>query len=324
MMKKIGLIILCTCFCYIAIAQKPDTTVYYLTKDGNFVPKISDADYLLLVLPPDTNVDKHLYVLQEYYKNGKMRMMGYSKTKTMDLKPEGSQISYFPNGHRMAISTYENGEPVGDVAEYYPNGKLYNVRSFKKGERTILKQCFDSTGVMLADTGNGKWIKFSSERFGKNFVEGPVHNGMEEGEWHGIERDSLSVIEQYQDGVLVSLKIYDSFGEEIISPKIFTAVERAPEFPGGLNAFGLFLTRSIRYPVTAREGNKQGRVIVNFVVEGDGSLTNFRIARSAGADLDEEALRVMGMSPKWLPGMQNGRPVRVAYSVPINFTLSSN
>jgi len=324
MMKKIGLIILCTCFCYIAIAQKPDTTVYYLTKDGNFVPKISDADYLLLVLPPDTNVDKHLYVLQEYYKNGKMRMMGYSKTKTMDLKPEGSQISYFPNGHRMAISTYENGEPVGDVAEYYPNGKLYNVRSFKKGERTILKQCFDSTGVMLADTGNGKWIKFSSERFGKNFVEGPVHNGIETGEWRGTEKDSLSVIEQYQDGVIISLRTFDSFGEEIISPKIFTAVEQNPEFPGGLDAFNKFIVTTLRYPEQARKNNTYGRVVVQFVVDGDGSLSDIKVVRGVGDGCDEEALRVMKMSPKWLPGRQNGRPVRVAYSVPINFTISSN
>ncbi|BAU54141.1 toxin-antitoxin system YwqK family antitoxin [Mucilaginibacter gotjawali] len=179
MIKKIGLVVLCVCLWFVASAQKPDTTVYYLTNDGRFVPALSDADFLLLVLPPDTNVDKHLFVLQEYYKNGKLRMMGYSKTKTMDLMPEGSQISYFPNGHRMVISNYTNGEPVGDVLEYYPNGKIYNIKSYKKSERPFLKQCFDSTGVMLADSGNGKWMKFSSEGFGKNYVEGPVNNGID-------------------------------------------------------------------------------------------------------------------------------------------------
>jgi len=313
---------LCLLFLNTAFAQKKDTTVYYLTNNGNFASKISDADFLLLVLPPDTNVDKHLYVLQEYYKTGKMRMIGYSKTKTIDLKPEGSQISYFPNGHRMAISAYENGEPVGDVLEYYPNGKIYNIKTYKKGDRPFLKQCFDSTGVMLADTGNGKWIKFSSERFGKNFVEGNVHNGIETGEWQGTESDSLSVIEQYQDGVIISLKTFDSFGQQIFSPKIFTAVEKMPEFPGGDGAFGLFLRKNVHYPMAEWGGNKQGTVVVGFVVEGDGSLTDLRIIKGAGTDLDEEALRLIKLSPKWLPGMQNGRSVRVARSFPFDFSLS--
>ncbi|BAU54142.1 energy transducer TonB [Mucilaginibacter gotjawali] len=95
-----------------------------------------------------------------------------------------------------------------------------------------------------------------------------------------------------------------------------------PEFPGGAGNFGLFLSRNIRYPISARDGNSQGKVIVGFVIEVDGSLSDLRIIQGAGTDLNEEALRVMKLSPKWLPGMQSGRPVRVAYSVPINFTLS--
>jgi len=104
--------------------------------------------------------------------------------------------------------------------------------------------------------------------------------------------------------------------------KIFTSVEQVPEFPGGLEAFGKYLGKNIRYPAVARENNTQGRVIVSFVCERDGSLTDVKVARGIGDGCDEEAVRVIKASPKWKPGIQNGRPVRVAYSVPIAFTLS--
>jgi protein TonB len=104
--------------------------------------------------------------------------------------------------------------------------------------------------------------------------------------------------------------------------KIFTSVEQVPDFPGGMEAFGRYLGKNIHYPAIARENNTQGRVIISFVCERDGSLTDIHVARGIGDGCDEEAVRVIKNSPKWKPGIQNGRPVRVAYSVPIAFTLS--
>lgn len=103
---------------------------------------------------------------------------------------------------------------------------------------------------------------------------------------------------------------------------VFTSVEMQPQFPGGYTAFMQFLSQNIRYPQEARDENVQGRSIVNFIVEKDGSLSNIKIVRSIGAGTDEEVLRVMALSPKWIPGIQNGRRVRVSFTVPINFTLS--
>lgn len=104
--------------------------------------------------------------------------------------------------------------------------------------------------------------------------------------------------------------------------KVFTSVEKNPDFPGGLEAFGRYLGKSIRYPAVARENNTQGRVIVQFVVERDGSLTDIKVLRGIGDGCDEEAVRVLKASPHWSPGIQNGRPVRCSYTVPISFTLS--
>jgi protein TonB len=104
--------------------------------------------------------------------------------------------------------------------------------------------------------------------------------------------------------------------------KIFTSVEKVPEFPGGIDAFYKYLQKTIHYPAVARENNTQGRVIISFVCEKDGSLTDVSVARGIGDGCDEEAMRVIKASPHWRPGIQNGRPVRVRYSVPIAFTLS--
>lgn len=103
--------------------------------------------------------------------------------------------------------------------------------------------------------------------------------------------------------------------------KVFSAVEQIPEFPGGFNAFGDFLAENIKYPEQARRNKVQGRVIIAFVVEKDGSLTDIRIARGVENDIDQEAVRVIKLSPRWKPGIQRGKPVRVAFALPIAFSL---
>ncbi|OOQ57670.1 energy transducer TonB [Mucilaginibacter pedocola] len=105
--------------------------------------------------------------------------------------------------------------------------------------------------------------------------------------------------------------------------QIFTAVEQQPSFGNDENAFNKYLAKAIRYPAVARENNVQGRVILTFVVEKDGSLTDIKVLRGIGSGCDEEAIRALKASPKWKPGIQNGRPVRVQFSVPVAFALAS-
>jgi protein TonB len=109
--------------------------------------------------------------------------------------------------------------------------------------------------------------------------------------------------------------------EEAPSNEIFTSVEVTPEFPGGMDKFYAYLGKAIRYPAVARENNVSGRVIVTFVVERDGSLTDVKALRGPGSGLEEEAVRAVKSSPHWRPGKQNGRDVRVQYTVPVVFTL---
>jgi TonB family protein len=105
--------------------------------------------------------------------------------------------------------------------------------------------------------------------------------------------------------------------------RIFTSVEVEPTFPGGIEEFYRYLQANVKYPPDAKKNRLEGKVFISFVVERDGSLTNSAILRGVSPDIDAEALRVVNNSPKWKPGIQNGRPVRVQYSIPLNFKLPS-
>ena len=109
--------------------------------------------------------------------------------------------------------------------------------------------------------------------------------------------------------------------EEIQEEQIFVVVEAMPEFPGGDAARMKYLGSSIRYPTMARESGIQGRVYVTFVVERDGSVTDVRVLRGIGGGCDEEAIRVVKAMPKWIPGRQRNKPVRVQFNLPVRFTL---
>jgi TonB family protein len=112
--------------------------------------------------------------------------------------------------------------------------------------------------------------------------------------------------------------------EQAGGQSVFSQVEHVPTFPGGDQGFNKFLGMYVKYPKAAREANIQGRVIVRFIIEQDGSLTDIKVVRGIGYGADEEAVRVLKLSPKWNPGTQNGKPVRVAYSVPIAFALATD
>jgi TonB family C-terminal domain len=113
----------------------------------------------------------------------------------------------------------------------------------------------------------------------------------------------------------------DSLAKSQTQGDIFTAVERQPEFEGGIDAFNSYLMNEINYPLLARRTGIEGRVDVQFVVEKDGSLTEVKAIKGIGAGCDSEAVRVLQNAPRFKPGSQNGKPVRVRMVVPITFKL---
>ena len=109
--------------------------------------------------------------------------------------------------------------------------------------------------------------------------------------------------------------------EEEDDNKVFMVVEKMPEFPGGTAALMKYLRKNVKFPPIAQENGIQGRVYVEFVVNKDGKIVDVKILKGVDRSLDEEALRVVRNMPAWNPGQQRGKPVRVSYRLPINFTL---
>ncbi len=140
-----------------------------------------------------------------------------------------------------------------------------------------------------------------------------------------VELDQVDIISSEDDQSSAQVEAYVAPAvveeEEESAQQIFTVVETMPEFPGGQGALLQFLAKSIKYPVIAQENGIQGRVTCSFVVNKDGSIVDAEVIRGVDPSLDKEAIRVINTMPKWSPGKQRGKPVRVKYTVPVTFRL---
>ena len=138
-----------------------------------------------------------------------------------------------------------------------------------------------------------------------------------------VETESIEVNteDDKETEVVISAPV-DAPDEDEEEEVVFVVVEKMPEFPGGQQALFKYLSENVKYPVIAQENGIQGRVICQFVVNKDGAIVDVEVVRSGGdPSLDKEAIRVIKSMPKWKPGQQRGKPVRVKYTVPVSFKL---
>ena len=129
--------------------------------------------------------------------------------------------------------------------------------------------------------------------------------------------NNYSEIDNYPDIYTSPYSNIDTTGTN----KVYEVVEQMPSFPGGNSAMMQYLANNIKYPVAAQEKRIQGRVVTSFIVEPDGSISNVWVTRRVHPTLDHEAMRVVRSMPRWNPGKQNGKAVRVKYNVPTSFRL---
>ncbi len=331
-MKKILLSLVALVFSTCLFAQTLPFVSYHKQNDSEV--KVPDsAFYIRTITAPDSG--SKLYNFKEVFKNGVVKRTGKS-TRANFVIADGECTSYYPSGIKEQVANYKEGGQLGDVYHYFPNGKLYNHKRFPSSpsvpgsvqdDATIIS-CYDSTGKALVTDGNGHYVGYNddfrflgyTEAFKTVFEEGEVSNGLRQGEWKGTVGDEkpLTFVETYDMGKLTK---GISLGHDGVS-NTYTAREEQPQYPGGYEMFYQFLGSEVKYPKAAKRAGITGRVFITFVVERDGSLTDIKVVRTPSADLGEEGARVVKISPKWLPGKQFGRPVRVQFTIPINFALN--
>jgi protein TonB len=129
------------------------------------------------------------------------------------------------------------------------------------------------------------------------------------------------VIEDLEVDEETEIEFIEEVEEEVEEEQIFTIVEEMPSFPGGEAALMKYLGKNIKYPAIAKDAGIQGTVYVTFVVNEEGAVKDVQVLRSIGGGCDEEAIRVVESMPKWKPGKQRGKSVKVQYNLPIRFTL---
>jgi TonB family protein len=302
----------------VSFAQK-DTLVYYLKNSGKVTLSKDSADLFLVILPPDTSLNKNLSVIKCYYPNGKISFIAGSKTHGLPLELEGPYMSFFGNGRRKSTKTYHAGQLTGDATEYYPNGRLYNTKSYS-ADKIFLREYHDSTGSVLSKNGKGAWKEYN-EDFTKVVAEGQVEMGVQQGRWiENSPTDTVYYDRTYDNGTAPFLSIVDRYtsGGEALSN-----FDVSPEFPGGKAALNKFVAENLKYPEIARKYASHGRVMVAFIVEKDGYLDNIRVVIGIGNGCDEEAIRVIEKSPKWIPATKDGQPVRTQYATGVDFKIPS-
>lgn len=273
------------------------------------------------------------YTAKQYRLKGRTLVMeGIYKSLPDMLSQErdGAFVYYHTNGQKKSEGVYKNNLRMGVWKTYaYLNGNL-------KAEANYLRDSLD-----------GQYTTYdvkTNEKTG----EGVYKNGQLESVWKSYSKGKLVSGEEYKDHKLVARTVYydngsvrrkilfderekvsggnayDSMGKEVkyvieaADTTVFTYVEQMPSTSYNL---GQYLAQNIKYPNKARKENVEGRVVIRFVVDEEGNVVNPKVTKGVSPEIDMEALRVVAKMPKWIPGMQNGDPVKVYYNLPIAFTL---
>lgn len=275
------------------------------------MPNKKDAEFIRIVREPDSGMVN--YQLIEIGLDSTLRKTGFVSEYYPKLVYEGILVSY-EKGKKIQADTYEKGKLTGLSRHYYPNGKLKKTLDYSGGSEPRIVDFFDSTGVKLVENGTG-YVK----EYNKNsYEEGTYTNGVKTGKWRGSNKINDATFEEE----------YDSSGKFLSGVSVksgvsypYSKVGELPAFPGGAKAWTRFIER-YNYPVDAVKARISGKVILNFVVNADGKLSDIKVVRPLFPSADEEAVRLLQKSPSWIPGKMRGIPVRVAYTQAIALNIN--
>ncbi|MBS1531752.1 MAG: hypothetical protein JSU01_15705 [Bacteroidetes bacterium] len=313
-----------------ACAKGADTTILYFKVINGVtasVTSLDEADFFRLVLPPDSG-DKR-YNIQEFYKNGKVKLVAKAAAGPNALRPtsgvvmfDGDCIAYYPNGKKSSIIHYQEGRKDGLEYVFYPTGRVYCCIKHYWKTRTMIDdkywECYDTTGNQISTEGNGRMIVYDNN-YHHVKMEGPILNGYMDGEWHGVVffPDTIKYICQYKKGVLSSSIGYDRKGN---SYPFQDEIEKAHYKSRGLT-FIEVLRSHIKLPRDAN-GKKMSMdtMHVSFVVEKDGHLSNYQVLGEVDQQLKDAIFAGLDKMIGWTPQKIFGIPYRTEIIFPLNET----
>lgn len=287
-------------------AEKPPVSRIILSTSTNGIYEFIDKqdDGAILSKGYASSYDPFIKAGKEtiFYKNGKIKSIHYNG-------PKNNAVGEY-------FSFYENGLPKL-VGEFLQPSPLRSLESFEY-PKFIVKQISDSVGTNFLDSEATGFVKITYQNGNK--ITGQYIKGKKQGEWNElVAKTNESYIEDFKDGILVKGLYTDSIGKT----NKYTKIAVYPEYKYGITELYSFIKKNLKYPAMAKTQNIQGSILLNFIVQKDGALTDFKILKSVpnGEELEDESIRVLKITSKWTPGVQRGKPVKVTYSIPITFSL---
>lgn len=237
-------------------------------------------------------------------------------------KPSQSSKTYYFSGVLQ-----EERSPIRintiRIVDWYENGQLHSVMDLEDGVKHAVGQVWDQAGNQLVQDGNG-WAKISVNPYDEGIVyeEGQVQDSLKSGRWTGKRADSTLLYEEFYESGKFQKGVASVNGKSV---EYGTPFASSPQFKGenGVQDMYRFLAQNIRYPGEAMRSKITGKIIMTFMVNQDGSTSDFQIEKGAHKSLDQEALRVAKLTDgHWQPAHLKGRAVRVRYTLPITFNAN--
>jgi len=317
-----------------ALGNPGDTTICFFKKIKYWgdirVNKLADADYFrVLILTDPTDPDSTVQV-QEFYKDGKQKLLGTSNLKTgnarqASMKLTGSWTSYFPNGKKMGMY---NATDDGNQYMYffYPTGKIHICM-----RNNLYWECYDKDGNMTCKGGNGLWSYYDQD-FNIVTLSGMVKNGYQDGIWHGDTHrsDSIKYTYTYKRGVLTDRTGFDRSGKSypfdyVIETEGYYAYKyrymAGEKDVGGPVAFVKDVRTNLKWP---RDENGKKIAIdtmhVIFTIEGEGTLSNISLLGDVNPKVNAAIVAAVKQCKNWHPVRYYGIPLKTIIVCPLSYT----
>ncbi|MEK8179421.1 TonB family protein [Flavobacterium buctense] len=273
----------------------------------------SDSPYYRII--EDENTNKEEYKFKTFYKSGKVYIEGNTRSNKSILQ-NGFITTYFENGNRKEEYYSDKGSIAGNQTAWYENGNKKYVKDYFKEKNELIStvrilQFWDINNVQKVIDGNGY---FEGEE-NHCYEKGKLQNGLRIGKWEGVDkRFKIKFEEDYENGKLIKGVSMDSVSNE----QSYTSVRESAKPRKGYEHFYKYIGKKFRF--TKKTERQSGKIVLSFIVEKNGTISDIKVLKSAGEELDNEAIRLIESYPDWEPGKYRGRIVRVHYTIPITIT----
>ncbi len=275
------------------------------------------------------------HIQKTWPENGKYRLALYTNDSTLRLVRkttyanaelqilDGPFENYYDNGRLKDSGNYANKKRQGTFKSWYDDGTLLSVYHYEQGIQVDTGKTFSKTGnlyrLSITDkNGNGQQTEYYPD--GNIQVSGSLEAGLKSGRWVLQRENGTKMMEV--DFIRDSVAQTTCFGEDGTTLADGTCIyERFAQFPGGMNGWRSYLMKNLKYPKVAMQNEIQGTVMLEFMVDTDGTVKDIKVVSSPHESLTSEALRLMNISPKWEPAIQYNKTVKGRMRQPFNFML---